>query len=187
MPRAPSDLFNNTTSVANDGEDIGQREMESRSFVEYMTRPPFPVAESSAFSMALSQPAINFSGPMQTSIGGTNIDQSSQVSFPDLVRTGDRTQLWQRPFATVPFLGRGKVDPDSESSIRFGYQDSVGSRPSVAQLSEQSYEGYRITPLIPSKEASVTNPVYLVEEVADSRWTRGGRSTRDESRDKDYD
>ena len=89
----PSDLFNNITSVANDGEDIGQREMESRSFVEYMTRPPFPVAESSAFSMALSQPAINFSGPMQTAIGGTNIDQSSQVSFPDLVRTGDRTQL----------------------------------------------------------------------------------------------
>ena len=95
-----------------------------------------------------------------------------------------RVSLFQRPFATVPFLGRGSVDPILEAQIMQG--ELLTNKRSVNKLSEKSDIKYQITPLIPSVKDRVTNPVYSVEGVASAGWVRGGIPSRDLTRDRDF-
>ena len=95
-----------------------------------------------------------------------------------------RISLYERPFATVPYLGRGASHPLLESHLQQGGQ--VTNRKSIINLSEKSHIPYRETPLIPSLAATVTNPVNLVEGVAADGWIRGGLPSRDLSKDQQY-
>jgi hypothetical protein len=45
---------------------------------------------------------------------------------------------------------------------------------------------YTNYPLLPSIQATVTNPANLVEGVAADGWIRGGLPSRDLTRDQDY-
>ena len=93
-----------------------------------------------------------------------------------------RISLQQRPFATVPFLGRGKSDAVLESRLQQGAMGT--SRKSVVPSSEVTYE--TDTPLIPSLQATVSNPANLVEGVAADGWIRGGVPSRELVRDEEH-
>ena len=95
-----------------------------------------------------------------------------------------RISLFQRPFATVPFLGRGESNSILESQIQQG--DMVQNRKSINTTAEISYIPYTNYPLLPSIQATVTNPANLVEGVAADGWIRGGLPSRDLTRDQDY-
>lgn len=188
MSHSPDYWFNGLSRIGSDHEEHGQQAAQNDAASSYMltmTAPQCPAPSPMTF--ALSQPFMNFSGTHHVAPGGSNIDASTEVLFRETARDEGKTCLWQRPFATVPYLGRGKSDTDAESALRAGYQDSVVARPSVAQLSEVSYENYARTPMLPSLQASITNPAHLVEAVADSRWVRGGIPSRDHERDREYD
>jgi hypothetical protein len=92
--------------------------------------------------------------------------------------------LFQRPFATVPYLGRGAVNPVIEAQIQQG-EMSINKR-SVNTLSEKSYMKYSHTPLLPSVKERITNPANSVEGVAYEGWVRGGVPSRELTRDTDY-
>ncbi len=94
-----------------------------------------------------------------------------------------RIDLFHRPFSTVPFLGRGSVNPVVESQIQQGETNT--NRKAVTNLSEKSYIKYHNTPLIPSVENEVTNPENLIESVASDGWIRGGIPSRELTRDKE--
>ena len=92
-----------------------------------------------------------------------------------------RIDLFHRPFATVPYLGRGSVDSTMESEIQQG--ETLTNKRSINHLSEQSYIKYSNTPLLSDIKDRMTNPAYSVEGVASEGWIRGGVPSRDMTRD----
>ena len=137
-----------------------------------------------AIDFATSQPSVFYSGGNQVGVNGCNIDYNSKLTISDLTKPKCRISLSQRPFATVPFLGRGSSNSILESQIQQG--DTVTNRKSVNTTSETSYIPYSNYPLIPSIETTVTNPANLVEGVAADGWIRGGLPSRNLTRDQDY-
>ena len=95
-----------------------------------------------------------------------------------------RISLWQRPFATVPYLGRGSSNPVLESNIQQG--ELANNKKTISGTSEMSVLQHSNTPLIPSLQSTISNPSNLVEGVSAEGWVRGGVPSRELTRDKDY-
>lgn len=135
-----------------------------------------------AIEFATMQPGINYSGPMHINATGSNIDQSSKMLIGGIqTRPGCKLTLHQRPYASVPYLGRGVVLPDIETDITRG--QVVSSRKSVTKLPEKNIVKRSKTPLVPKLKDQINDPRFLVESIAHPNWVRGGIPTRDLMRD----
>ena len=135
--------------------------------------------------VATSQPGIMYNGTSIVGSGGCVVDQSSELLFGHkLTHPKSKIDLFQRPFLTVPYLGRGSVNPVMEAQIQQG--EAVVNKRSVNNLSEKSYIRYHQTPLLPAIHDKVTNPANSVEGVASPGWIRGGVPSRELTRDNDY-
>jgi hypothetical protein len=177
--------FNQLTRIGDDSCDKSQRNVQNANASTYMLnqfRPDCPM--SNAMDFALSQPNVNYTGSYQLGIGGCNVDESSELIMSTLSRPRCKLSLTQRPFLTVPFLGRGNSNPVLESQIQQG--DLANNRKSLTNLTEVSHIKYSNVPMIPSLQASVTNPANLIEGVAAEGWIRGGLPSRDLVKDNDY-
>ena len=177
--------FYQTTRVGDDKTDLSQRTLQNSEFANYILdsfRPSCPM--NTAIDFATSQPNINFTGSRQLSVGGTNIAESSQLLINDISRTKCRISLLERPYLTIPYLGRGKCDPMLESQMQQG--DFANNKKSINPSSEVCYTPYYNTPMIPSLQATINNPANLIESSAADGWIRGGLPSRELARDKDY-
>jgi len=177
--------FDQATRMGYDRTDLSQQTLQNVEYANYMLdgfRPACPL--SSAIDFATSQPNINFTGSYQTSVGGSNISENSQLLINDLSRTKCRISLTQRPYSTVPYLGRGKCDPTLESQMQQG--DFANNKKSINPTSEICYSQYAQTPLLPTVKATISNPANLIESSAAEGWIRGGLPSRELARDKDY-
>ena len=132
---------------------------------------------------ATQQPNVNYSGSHSVGLGGCNIDENSFLTVGKIPTTSAcKLSLLQRPYLTVPYLGKGNVDVNQETFILQGEQNI--NKKSTNQLSEQSYMKYSNYPLIPSIQNTVTDPKHIVEGVASQGWVRGGVASRELERDK---
>lgn len=177
--------FYNTTRIGDDKCDLSQRTVQNSHYSTYMLdnfRPDCPM--SNAINFATSQLNVNYTGSHQVGISGCNIDENSELSISEISKPKCRISLLQRPFATVPFLGRGKSNAVLESQIQQG--DLANNKKSINLVSEISFIPYSNTPMIPSLEATITNPTNLVEGIAAEGWIRGGLPSRELIRDKEY-
>jgi hypothetical protein len=177
--------FYQTTRLGDDRTDLSQHTLQNAEYANYVLdgfRPSCPLPN--AIDFATSQPNINFTGSYQTSVGGSNIGENSQLLINDLSRSKCRIMLTQRPYSTIPYLGRGKCDPLLESQIQQG--DFANNKKSVNPSSEVSYIQYAQTPLLPTLQATISNPANLIEGNAAEGWIRGGLPSRELARDKDY-
>lgn len=135
--------------------------------------------------LATTQPGIMYNGPSGVGSGGCVVDASSKLLLGGLVtHPRCKIDLFQRPFATVPYLGRGSVDSILESQIQQG--ELLTNKRSVTRLPEKSYLKYTSTPLLSDIKDRVTNPAYCVEGVASEGWIRGGVPSRELTRDREY-
>jgi hypothetical protein len=126
-----------------------------------------------------------YNGGYNVGAGGCNINESSNLQIGTIqTHPRCRIDLFQRPFATVPYLGRGSVNPIVEAQIQQG-ELQINKR-SINNLSEKSYIKYHQTPLLPSVKDRVTNPVNSVEGIAKEGWVRGGVPSRELTRDKNF-
>jgi hypothetical protein len=179
--------FDNISRIGNDNCCIDQRTIQNSSYANYTLQNYFAsdCSMKKPIELATTQPGIFYNGGFNVGAGGCNIDSSSQLLIGS-VQTHPRCHidLFQRPFATVPYLGRGSVNPVIESQIQQG-ELGINKR-SVNNLSEKSYIKYSNTPLLPTVKERLTNPAYSVEGVASSGWIRGGIPSRELTRDKDY-
>jgi hypothetical protein len=93
--------------------------------------------------------------------------------YKSVVQEGspNRIQLSERPFLTIPYLGRGSCDPVLESNLLQG--DSMSSRKSISTISETNYMDYENYPMMDSLKQSVGSGI---EENAG--WVRGGTPAR---------
>ena len=177
--------FYQTTRLGSDRTDFSQRTLQNTEFATYMLdtfRPSCPM--SCPLDFATSQPNINFQGSKQVSIGGSNINESSKLLLNNISKPKCRISLLQRPYCTVPYLGRGKCDPVLEAQIQQG--DFANNKKSINPSSEVSYDQYRHTPMIPSLHESINNPANYIESMAADGWIRGGLPSRELARDKEY-
>ena len=179
--------FDQVTRIGDDKCGLSQRNIQNVKAGNYMLS-NYRADEcglKKPIEVATSQPNVFIGGGHHVGPGGCNIDDSSKLligNFPP--KSKCRISLLQRPYATVPFLGRGESNPILESRVQQG--DMVTNKKSITTVTEQNFGPYKNYPLLPEISATVSNAANLVEEVADSGWIRGGLPSREYARDKYY-
>ena len=128
---------------------------------------------------AIPQPAMTFNGLSNGNglSGDSTHDESGLLLKTGQERPVEKLQLFQRPFITVPYLGRGSVDPTLESQLMQG--EPIHEKKSVSTIMEKSFNDYRLFVLDDEAKDKATNPAYKVEEAALDGWVRGGMITRE--------
>jgi hypothetical protein len=187
MANVSSFTFENMSRIGNDNCYLDQTTIQNMSQANYMLQNYFAsdCSMKTPIELATTQPGVFYSGGHSMGSGGCNVDDSSRLQIGTIqTHPKCRIDLFHRPFATVPFLGRGSVNPAMEAQIQQG--ESLVNKRSVNNLSEKSYVKYAQTPLLPSVKEQMSNPANFVEGVASQGWVRGGVPSRELTRDKDY-
>lgn len=159
-------------------ESVGPGQYELSNYYDCL--PEAPVSRD----VWLQQPAINFyDGYGWTTNKGANIDSDSRLrNARNLTHLKYRQQLFQRPYATVPYMGRGVGDVCAECFIRTG-EDTAMNKP-CNTLSGIYID--RFDPQVPLIKNNIQNPIHIIEEDNDTNWIRGGQPSRQVIRNKDY-
>lgn len=112
----------------------------------------------------------------------SNIDADSRLRNDQTQAGRQRCPLHvqARPFATVPYMGNGRGNPDVESNLIYSEFARI-ERP-CGTVTETFFDG-QFTPLVPHLAAHIQNPANLVPEVAAGGWIRGGVPSRQFIRD----
>jgi len=187
MANVSSYTFDNMSRIGNDDCCISQTDIQNVAACNYSTQNFFAsdCSMKNPIELATSQPGIMYNGGFNSGAGGCNIDDSSKLLI-GTIQTHPKAQidLFHRPFATVPFLGRGSVNPVMESQIQQG--EMLTNKKSVNTLSEKSYIKYYQTPLLPAVKESYNNSATKIESDANNGWVRGGVPSRELTRDTEY-
>ena len=185
MANVSSYTFSNMSRIGLDDCNKSQTDIQNIASCNYLTQNYFAsdCSMKNPISLATTQPGIMYNGGYNSGAGGCNIDTSSMLQI-GTIQTNPRCRidLFQRPFATVPFLGRGSVNPVMESQIQQGEQ--LVNKRSVNNLSETSYIKYHQTPLLPAVKQRMDTS--KIENDASEGWIRGGVPSRELTRDGDF-
>ena len=187
MSNVSNYTFENMSRIGLDDCYKSQTDIQNAGFANYMLQNYYAsdCTMQKPIDLATSQPGIMYTGGYTVGAGGCNIEDSSKLQIGTIqTHPRCRIDLFHRPFATVPFLGRGSVNPVMESQIQQG--ESLANKRTVNNLSERSYIKYHQTPLLSSVKDRVTNPANSVEGVASAGWIRGGVPSRELNRDSEH-
>ena len=185
MANIHSYTFDSPSRIGLDECNKSQTDIQNVASCNYQTQNFFAsdCTMKNAKSLATTQPGIMYNGGYNSGAGGCNIDESSMLQIGTIqTHPRCRIDLFQRPFATVPYLGRGSVNPVMEAQIQQGEQ--IVNKRSVNNLSEKSYIKYHQTPLLPAVQEKIKNST--IESDASQGWIRGGVPSRELTRDSDY-
>jgi len=170
--------FYTVTRIGDDNCGLTQDLMQNNSSVDYMLK-NFYAADCTMkkpIEFATSQVDVNFVAAggdgKNCAIGGCNINESNTLLFSVPTHPRARINLLQRPYLTVPYLGRGKFDSQLEAQLQ--QSANVENKKTLNPVVDQSYA--TSYPLLPSIQKTITNPKYLV-----TPWPQGGESTRNNS------
>lgn len=173
-------MFNNLGGVRSDAVDKSERSLQNTRFSNYMLSnfAADSMSHDSVLEFASSQPTLLMNGSSKGSgIDGEIIDVDSLLTVSqEQARALEKLQLQQRPFLTVPYLGRGSCDPSVESKLQQG--EFVHDKKSVSTIMEKSFQNYSSLILDSDMENRVADSQYTVQESALEGWYRGGANTR---------
>ena len=185
MANVSSYTFQNMSRIGLDDCNKSQTDIQNVASCNYQTQNFFAsdCSMKNPIALATTQPGIMYNGGFNSGAGGCNIDESSKLQIGTIqTHPRCRIDLFQRPFATVPYLGRGSVNPVMEAQIQQGEQ--IVNKRSVNNLSEKSYIKYHQTPLLPAVQERIKNST--IESDVSQGWIRGGVPSRELTRDSDY-
>jgi hypothetical protein len=172
-------MFQNMGRIGMDETDKTQQTMYNTRIANYTLSNFFSESSSDAHvKFATTQPSVNFNSVNGGSgVGGGVVDYESLLKISnEQERPLEKVQLMQRPFSTVPYLGRGAGNTDIESQLQQG--EYVNHQKSVNTIMEKSFMPYSMRLPDSHMEDRVHNPSYLIEESAMDGWVRGGQDTR---------
>ena len=151
---------------------------DTRNFHDCVCESPY-VLETS-----LQQPILlHRDGYGWTSMNGCNIDNDSKLrNAKNLTNTRCINQLFERPYTTVPYMGRGGGDICTETKLLPG-EDTFQNRP-CNNLAGVYID--RFVPQIPCLRQNIQNTNHIIPEDSDKYWIRGGQPSRQVIRNKDY-
>jgi hypothetical protein len=178
--------FDNMTRIGTDGCSTDQRSIQNTSANNYMLQNYFATdcTMKAPIQLATTQPGVFYRGGHMAS-GGCNIEENSKLLLGGIQTNPKcRIDLVQRPYLTVPFLGRGSADPTLEAQLMQGEQNT--NKKTITGLGELNYSQYKSTPLIPEVKEKMNDPQYMIESSANTNFTRGGSSSRDMTKDKNF-
>jgi hypothetical protein len=104
--------------------------------------------------------------------GGCGIDVQTELrnGDPSTVRLRGPKQLFQRPWATTPFMGLGDIESiQDQSRVKYGY--STPNRKSIQTIMDRQFPVFQ--PLTPERQADIPESNYFVE-----KFLRGGFASR---------
>ena len=153
--------------------DDPRNQMSNNQTAKNYANSPSSCGDSSAWHAAAEYvglvPRGNFGNSPE---GGCAIDTHSSLIFGDPagVKFKGPKQLFQRPFATTPFLGLGTLDgiPD-QNKVMFGH--STANRKSIQTVSDKQFPVFE--PLIQERKDDISQNNYFVEP-----FLRGGMASR---------
>ena len=172
--------FENVSRAGNDSAYLDQTSLQNADACNYLLQNYLSAdcTMKETRALATSQPSVFYSGG-HGAAGGCNIDDSSKLLIgSEQSISKARTDMFQRPFVTVPFLGRGSVCPVLEAQMKQG-ELSTNKR-TITNLTEINYSPYTSTPLLSSVQKSINNHGQMLP----NNEIRGGLTTRDLARDK---
>lgn len=179
---SPSFKVQQFTRIRDDPCDQTVQERQSTGPGAFQLTNLVPTVHGAA-TTAFQQPAF----PMNTGYGmaPAAIDSDSvlrnhsqQTNTPGCPARGS---VQARPFATVPYMGRGTGEVDMESRLQMPAFSRLGKE--CGTISDASYANQFI-PQIPYVAANIQNPVHLIPEVASKGWVHGGIPSRQWVRDQ---
>ena len=185
MSSTSSYFFNNAGRIGADVTDQSQRNVYNTRFTNYTLSDYFSdKTTDSHVKFATKQPAVMFSGTTHGSgIHSSVVDDESILKLKvEQDHAVEKLQLFQRPFLTVPYLGRGSFDPALESQLLQG--EMISDKKSASTIMDKSFSQYALYPTDKKMEERVNNAAHTVEEAALDGWVRGGMSTREMSTDE---
>jgi len=177
-------VFDSMSRIGDDKISINQREIQNINNANHRLENYYPACPmTKAMDFALTQPNVFYKGSKEGGIKGCEIEANNELKFTHITKPACKLTLETRPFLTVPYLGRGLGDIETETRL-FQGENNVNKK-TVNYTMEQNFSEYNNYPLIDSIKNSVTNPSYLIEADAMSSWVRGGTSAREIARAQD--
>jgi hypothetical protein len=172
-------VINSFTRLRDDACDVDQRMRDSAGPGAYTTRNLVPSAMT-ALRTEIPNPTLL--GREGFGFNNRAMDEDSRLRINATQEGRFRAPLHvqSRPFATVPMMGRGKGEPDIESSLIYSDWARI-SRPCSGVT--ETFFANQFTPMIPHLAAHIQNPANLIPEVASSGFIFGGVPTRQFIRD----
>ena len=169
--------FYNMARIENDNTTKTQHTLQNDRFSDYTTTNYFSQNPAdSQIQFATEQPAVVPTGVTGAGISGDKVQgESSLLLETENARNLGRLNLMQRQFLTVPYLGRGSVDPSLELQLLEG--EPITEKKSTSTVMSQSFMGYSLYPTNTDMENRTTDSKYTVEESAMNGWVRGGADT----------
>lgn len=184
MASLSSYTFLNTDRIGADSTDKTQQNLSNTQYSTYTLTNHFSQNLSDQHvKFAIDQPTMSFNGLTNgNGINATVVDDESVLLLKtEQQRALEKLQLFERPFKTVPYLGRGSCDPALESQLQQGELSS--DKKSVSTIMEKSFADYSLYPTDNKMKERINDPSTSVEESALDGWIRGGASTREMSND----
>jgi hypothetical protein len=179
--------FDNLSRIGDDVCALSERDTQNNDFGTYTTKNYFEkfCGMAQPINFATKQPNVFYNGgPGVVGAGGCNVDSDSNLRIGSIQTNPKcRISLSERPFKTVPFLGRGRSQPEKESKLQQGLY--IGDKKSCKKNTEKSF-GVEQVDLVPSLRETIQNPSNLIEGEANKGWIRGGIPSREITRDNDY-
>ena len=184
MNNTSSYLFNSMGRIGIDITDETAQNLYNTRFGNYTVANYFSdINNGSQINFATQQPTLMINA--RNGVSSDLIDNYSYImNKTESERPLEKLSLNQRPFVTVPYLGKGYGDPTLESQLQQGQM--VADKKSVATISEKSYMDYSSYPMMDDLKNRIGNPSYSIEEYAMDGWVRGGSSAREITSDSNF-
>jgi hypothetical protein len=171
--------FNNMSQLSDDNYSIMTKTKQNKQINTYLTE-RFNPCSKKALGVALEQPNMFIKGSYGNT--GCNVDEFSELRNGSITTNEPcKLSLQERMYSTVPYLGKGVFNSNTESELIHG--DFIDRNKSVNTIMDKQFST-QYTPLIPELKKTISNPSNLVEQHADENWIRGGVPTRDAYRNK---
>jgi hypothetical protein len=183
MTRTFDFTFNQLSRIGQDESVYTQENIMNTSIANYTTYNPYSNQCLGGLDFAVKQPNV-FVNKSTYQLGplGCNVRDNSILKKSILTNPNEKLTLHERPYKTVPYLGKGNVDVYNENKLRLG--DTFKERKSVSQFNEQCFNDLDNYPL--NEELKEKLYKSKIETDVDPLWMRGGTDTRILYQNVDY-
>lgn len=179
--------FNQLTGVQDDNCTINTRIKQSENVGDYATYNNYQFQNiGNSVNIATNERTMTFRDGYSASANIIDIEsnlRNNQIQTNPRYRLN--AQLKERPYKTVPYMGRGRGNQYLESALQQGKFVREKSF-CGGNISEKTFDQV-FTPQIEHLQRNIQNPHNLVQEVADPTWVRGGIPSRLVMRDNSED
>lgn len=170
--------FNKLGRIGTDISDNTERNTQNSKFSNYALTTFFTNESVNEHKTFANNQHILFNGNIGgKGLNGQLIDYDSELM---LKTTNERyletLNLNQRTYLTIPYLGKGSVDPVIESKLLCGENSS--ERKSVSTVMDKNFHDYQTLHRPDNNNNNAHDMNYAMDELPQNDWVRGGKASR---------